>query len=66
MRMRYNEQTQDYVCHGDPAHWVVVAVEPRADYSLLLTFADARGAYTTPCRCLKRQFTPRSKACPSF
>ena len=39
MRMVYNGHIQDYVCHGNAAVWVVKDVEPRKDYTLLLTFA---------------------------
>jgi len=66
MRMRCNEQRQDYVCHGDPAHWAVAAVELRADYSLLLTFEDGAQRVYNALPLLEKAIYAPLKSLPFF
>lgn len=38
MEIVYDAKSKDYVCKASCPAWVVKAVEPRRDYTLLLTF----------------------------
>lgn len=40
MDLVYDEKLDDYICCAGPIPWSVRSVEPREDYTLLLTFAD--------------------------
>lgn len=40
MEMYYDEQLNDYVYSAGKPAWIVTDVQPREDYTLLLTFSD--------------------------
>ncbi len=40
MEVIFDKELNDYVCCAEPILWSVVSVEPREDFTLLLSFAD--------------------------
>lgn len=40
MNTYFDERIKDYVCSADIPKWIVTAVQPQKDYTLLLTFIN--------------------------
>lgn len=59
MRMIYNSELNDYICQGEPMEWAVTEVTPKADYTMLLTFANGkRGTFDASHLLSKRIYEP--------
>lgn len=40
MKVYYDEHIKDYICSAGTPKWSVIAVQPKKDYTLLITFAS--------------------------